>query len=141
MNQRTAPFRIYVCHFWAELSTQILMCFFFYSFSLFFALIVNLLYTLFLELYGYWLHCYLLYIFVFVGFDKELEFTTQLHINQYNFTVDSRMRVQLSLSPVDHEKNTVRLNIWFRFIPIKSGNIYNYSHLILSWNGFTLCYN
>ena len=30
--------------------------------------------------------------------------------------VDSRMRVQLGPSPVNHEKNTNRLNKWFRFI-------------------------
>jgi len=30
--------------------------------------------------------------------------------------VDSRVRVQLGPSPVNHEKNTNRLNKWFRFI-------------------------
>jgi len=32
------------------------------------------------------------------------------------YKVDSRVRVQLSPSPVNHEKNTNRLNKWFRFI-------------------------
>ena len=33
----------------------------------------------------------------------------------YN-AVDSRVRVQLGPSPVNHEKNTNELNKWFRFI-------------------------
>jgi len=37
--------------------------------------------------------------------------------------VDSRVRVQLGPSPVNHEKNTNRLNKWFRFIKIKRGNM------------------
>jgi len=32
------------------------------------------------------------------------------------YRVDSRVRVQLGPSPVNHEKNTNRLNKWFRFI-------------------------
>ena len=50
------------------------------------------------------------------------------------------MKVQLSLSQVDYEKNTVKLNIWFKFIQIKNENIYNYSHSILSFNGYTIPY-
>ena len=46
--------------------------------------------------------------------------------------VDSRVRVQLSPSPMDHKKNTNRLDRWSKFIQIKGGNIYNYSHSILS---------
>jgi len=55
-------------------------------------------------------------------------------------SVDSRVRVQLGPSPVDHEKNTNRLNRWFRFIQIKRENMSNFSHSILSSNGFHLCY-
>jgi len=45
--------------------------------------------------------------------------------------VDSRVMIQLSPSSVDHDKNTIGLNRWFRFAKIKSGSIYNYSHSIL----------
>lgn len=53
--------------------------------------------------------------------------------------MDSRVRIQLSPSLMDHKKNTVELNTCFRFIQIKNRNIYNYSHSILSFNGFPQC--
>jgi hypothetical protein len=73
-------------------------------------------------------------LFVLCSIGTELKITFRA-----NILVDSRVRVQLSPSPVDHEKNTVGLNTWFRFIQIKCRNIYNYSHSILSCNGFTQC--
>jgi len=36
--------------------------------------------------------------------------------NTFFLRVNSRVRVQLGPSPVNHEKNTNRLNKWFRFI-------------------------
>jgi len=46
--------------------------------------------------------------------------------------VDSRVRDQLSPSPVDHEKITVRFNEWTRFVRNKNENICTFPHTILS---------
>jgi len=45
------------------------------------------------------------------------------NLNLLCLVVDSRVRVQLGPLPVNHEKNTNRLNKWFRFIKIKRGNM------------------
>ena len=52
--------------------------------------------------------------------------------------MDSKVRVQLGPSPVDHEKNTDGWNRWYRFIQIKRENVCNFSHLILSSSDFHL---
>jgi hypothetical protein len=46
------------------------------------------------------------------------------------FLVDSRVRDQLSPSPVDQNLNVIRLNQWFRFIKNKNENIHKMSHTI-----------
>lgn len=58
--------------------------------------------------------------------------------------MDSRVRDQLSPSPVDQNINVIRLNQWFRFIKNKNENIHNMSHTIFSQNfeprnGFSFC--
>jgi hypothetical protein len=45
--------------------------------------------------------------------------------------VDSRVRVQLSPSPVDHEKYAIRFNQRFTFAKNKMKKIYTFSHTIL----------
>jgi hypothetical protein len=44
--------------------------------------------------------------------------------------VDSRVRVQLSPSPVDHEKYTIRFNQRFIFVKNKKKKIYTFPHTI-----------
>jgi len=46
--------------------------------------------------------------------------------------VDSRVRVQLSPSPVKHQKNIIKLNQWSRLFKSKIENIYFFPHTTLS---------